>query len=338
MNNYFNTFQNINQSVEQLLNDEHNSPEIQQSARSLSESVQPCVEELKQSATRLKRLVLVCSDELHHAENIWLSKPKIAEAEKHEIWEQLGEISRRSIIIRHLGSQSKDEAVNQANKSWEKQIEYLRKKYFVDAQNQHKKGIGWSEKNNFITEVKLKIEKLFEHINLIVKEKLSLLYKKIKNIQIKSSEYCASLLNQQKTGELSKQIDLISSEFQIKFGNSLEHLTKYTSVFKTTVSPDLKALVEQGWGDIVWEDVVNFKDKVTSNIEKFITAIFNYGVKLATESIAKAIAFYNDFLEQQKRYQQETPEQREAEKAWIDQQRQELARVQDGIEVILNAS
>ena len=338
MNNYFNTFQNITQSVEQLLNDEHNSLEIEQSARSLSNSVQSCIEELKQSATRLKRLVLVCSDELHHAENIWLSKPKIAEAVKHEIWEQLGEISGRSIRIRHLGSQCKDEAVNQANKSWEKRIDYLRTKYFENAQGQPKTGIGWDEKNNFITEVKLETENQSEELNEIIKEKLNLVFKEIKNIQLKSLEYCVSLLNQQKTGEVSKQIDLISSEIQTKFGNFLEHLPKYTLVFKTTVKPDLLALVEQGWGDISWEDVVNFKEKVASKIEKYITAIIDYRVKLVTEAIAKAIAFYNYFLEQQKRYQQETPEQRKAEKAWIEQQRQELARVQDSIEVILNAS
>ena len=57
-----------------------------------------------------------------------------------------------------------------------------------------------------------------------------------------------------------------------------------------------------------------------------------------TEALEQAIAFYNDFLERQERYQQETPEQREAEKAWIDQQRQELERVHSGIEAILNAS
>jgi DNA-binding protein H-NS len=55
-------------------------------------------------------------------------------------------------------------------------------------------------------------------------------------------------------------------------------------------------------------------------------------------AIEQAIAFYNDFLERQERYQQETPEQRQAEKAWIDQQRRELGQVQHGIEAILNAS
>lgn len=57
-----------------------------------------------------------------------------------------------------------------------------------------------------------------------------------------------------------------------------------------------------------------------------------------TQAAERVMSFYNNFLKQQERYWQETPEQRKAEKAWIDQQRQELARVQDAIKVILNAS
>ena len=61
-------------------------------------------------------------------------------------------------------------------------------------------------------------------------------------------------------------------------------------------------------------------------------------MELVNQALEEAIAFYNDFLERQERYQQETLEQREAEKAWIDQQRRELEQVQHGIEAILNAS
>ncbi|HAX74968.1 MAG TPA: dynamin family protein, partial [Cyanobacteria bacterium UBA11372] len=90
--------------------------------------------------------------------------------------------------------------------------------------------------------------------------------------------------------------------------------------------------------DIYWEQVVNFKEKVWSKTEQIIKSIFQAEVKIATEAIDEAIAFYNNFLELQNRYQQETPEQREAEKAWIDQQRQQLNQVQQGIKEILNQS
>ncbi len=48
-----------------------------------------------------------------------------------------------------------------------------------------------------------------------------------------------------------------------------------------------------------------------------------------------ALMFYNHFLTQQKRYQQETPEQRSTEKAWIDQQRQQLEHLLENVKMVL---
>ncbi|NEU76880.1 hypothetical protein PI95_031375 [Hassallia byssoidea VB512170] len=338
MNNYFNTFENITQSVEQLLKDEHNSLEIKQSATSLKNSVKPCIEEVKQSATKLKQLIFVCSDDLYRAENIWLSKPMIASAAKHEIWEQLGEISGRSIKISQLGSQCKNEAVTQAKQYWDKQIDNLRNNWFIDAKGQQKIGVVWDDKKGFSTAIKFQVDNLLdERIAIIIKGKLILVYQEVLNMNLKLCQYYVNMLDQQKKTELNKQINLITIKVENKFNNPIELLPKYHLGLKTSISPNLKALVEQGWGGICWDDVVKFKDNVSATIENFITAIFDDRIKLATEAMEKAIAFYNDFLEQQERYQQETPEYREAEKAWIYQQRQELMRVQDGIEVILNA-
>ncbi|MBD2608705.1 hypothetical protein H6G81_30365 [Scytonema hofmannii FACHB-248] len=336
MNNYFNTFENITQSFEQLLKDEHNSLEIKQSATSLKNSVKPCIEELKKSATKLQELILVCSNDLYHAENIWQSKPMIASAAKPEIWEQLGEISGRSIKIRQLGIQCKNEAVKQAKQSWDKQIEYLRTKWFIDAKGQQKKGVGWDDKKYFSNDIKLYVNNLYEKIARIIEEGLILVYQKLINMNLESCQYYVNMLDQQKKADLNKQIDLIIIEIENKFNNPIENLPEYHLELKMSVSQNLKALVEP-WGDICWVDVVKFQNNVSVEIENFITAIFDDRIKLATETMTKAIAFYNDFLEQQERYQQETPEQREAEKAWIYQQRQQLTQIQDGISVILNA-
>jgi hypothetical protein len=338
MNSYYNIFLNITQSVERLVQDEHNSLEIKQSATTLSESVKPCIEELKQSATKLKQLMLVCSNELNHAENVWLCKPTITEAVKDQIWEQLGEISGRSIRLRQLGSQSKDEAVSQAKKSLNIGIECLRNKWFVDAKGQPKKGVGWDDKKGFINEIKPIIDFLHERLDQILKEHLNLVYEELKNIQLEPILHYISLLDRQKQDELNKQMKSLASEVKTKFNNPIEYLPNYIPSLKMTISPDLKALIDNGWGDIYWEDVVTFKNKVSIKIDKFITTIFEDRVKLGIEIIANAIAFYNDFLEQQERYQQETPEQREAEKAWIEQQHQALAQVVNSIETILNAS
>ncbi|MBN3950203.1 MAG: hypothetical protein HWQ38_28540 [Nostoc sp. NMS7] len=52
--------------------------------------------------------------------------------------------------------------------------------------------------------------------------------------------------------------------------------------------------------------------------------------------IAQAIALYENLLEQQEKAHNETLEQREGEKMWIYQKRQELEQVQNRLEVILS--
>jgi hypothetical protein len=338
MNEYLRAFQDITQSVEQLLTDEHNSLEIKQSATSLRKSVQPCIEELKQSATKLKGLVHGCFNDLYHAEDVWHSKPRIAEAAKHEIWEQLGEMSGCSIRIRHLANQCKHEAINRANKSFDERIETLRKKWFIDSKGNLRKGVGWSDKEGFIKQINPQIDYQYEEKNRIIKTGLNLVYQEIISLKIESVQHYTSLLNNQDKAHYTQQIDSLLSELEIKFTDPTAHLPNSLLGFKTAVNPDLKTLVDKGFGDIYWEEVVKFKEKVSSKIDKFITAIFDDRVELATQALEQAIAFYNDFLERQERYQQETPEQREAEKAWIDQQRQQLEQVQRGIEAILNDS
>ncbi len=337
MNEYLRAFQDMTQSAEQLLTDEHNSLEIKQSATSLKKSFEPCIEELKKSASRLKRLVISCSDELYQAENLWLSKPKIAEAAKHEIWEQIGKISGRSIRIINLATPCKRDAVKRANKAWEGQVEYLRKKWFVDDKGQFKQGIGWGEKKGFVQQIPVKINYISDELNRIIRESLNLIYQEAVSIELELISPYISLLDKEAKAHYSKKIDLIMSELEDKFTKPTEHLPNHLLEFKTAINSDLYALVENGWGDIYWDNFLKFKNTVSSKMEKFITAIFDDRVKLATKALEQAISFYNYFLERQERYQQETPEQREAEKAWIDQQRQELARVQNGIEAILSA-
>ena len=59
MNDYFKTFENINQSATQMTVDS-SSIEIKQSAAKLKDSIQPCFEELRQSANKLKELGRLC--------------------------------------------------------------------------------------------------------------------------------------------------------------------------------------------------------------------------------------------------------------------------------------
>jgi len=334
MNEYLRAFQEINQSVEQLLTNEQNSPEIQHSANSLRQSVQPCLEELEESANRLKRLVTRCSDELYLAEDIWLSKPRISEAAKLEIWEQIGEISGCLVKIDDLGRLCKEVAIKQAQNDWETRLNLATQKWFIDSKGQQKKGIGWQEKDGFIKDIHPSVEHQVRETNQIIKNALAIIYRKLTAVDIKAIQSYSSLLSQKEQAEVAKQLDLMIKELETKFNcNSTLRLS-------TAVKPDVKTLVDNGWGDIYWKDVEEFKHKINSKIFNYITAVFDDRMKLVTQAIEQAIAFYNNFLERQERYQQETPEQRAAEKAWIDQQRHQLDQVKIGIDIdiILNAN
>jgi hypothetical protein len=292
--------------------------------------------ELQQSAIKLKELIKPCFDELHHAEDVYNSKNRISHITKEEIFEQIGELSGRKIRIINLGKHCRIKAIEQVNKSWKQRIDQLRQKWFIDAKQQPKQGIGWGEKEGFIKDIRPAVWYQSDELIISIAENLSIVYQEIDAINLKLIENCLQLLDQQTEKELINHLHSIVSELKTKFCNPKEHPPSNAKNFTMAVSSPLGALVNKGWGDIYWEEVVKFKNEINSIIDDIVNVIFDDRVKLATQAVAKVISFYDDFLERQERYQQETPEQREAEKAWISQQRQELEQMQKNIEAVLN--
>ena len=293
--------------------------------------------ELQQSAIKLKELIQPCFEELRHAEDVYNSKTRISEITKEEICEQIGELSGLDIRIRRLGEQCKFQLIEKVNKAWEERIEPLKIKWFIDTKQQFTKGIGWGDKDGFIKDLRPQVGSQAKDLFLMMRYSLSLLYQEIGTIDLELIERCLQLLTQQTKTELSYQLASILSEINTKFCNPTEYPPSNVKNFILAVSSPLGTLVNKGWGDISWEEVVQFKYQVTIIIDDIVNVIFDDRVKLASEAVAKAISFYDDFLERQERYQQEAPEQREAEKAWILQQRQELEQVQKNIEAILHS-
>ncbi|MEH1855309.1 MAG: hypothetical protein V7L11_27420 [Nostoc sp.] len=78
-------------------------------------------------------------------------------------------------------------------------------------------------------------------------------------------------------------------------------------------------------------------DKISEKlVDEIVGSVFNSRVESSSRIIAEAIALYENLLEQQEKAHNETLEQREAEKMWIYQKRQELEQVQNGLEVIIS--
>lgn len=83
--------------------------------------------------------------------------------------------------------------------------------------------------------------------------------------------------------------------------------------------------------DLGFEKFNESTQEIFNQIIENIASIFDNRVEQADVAIKQIISSYENILQQQEKAYLETVEQREAEKAWINRQRQELAQVQKGI-------
>jgi hypothetical protein len=341
MNNYLDTFNNIQNSIDDLSKNENISLETKQSALVLKHAIELCIQEIKSSANKLNKLTSNCSEHLQHTENIWLIKPSIIDSSRHEIWTEIGHLSGFCIKVNKLINQLKNEAVFKSKKSWAGRFKYLKAKHFIDAQGVQKKGVGWDEKSKFTDELKNDVKKHCDYTRGLLEQQMHLIYAEFENMNLETLHKCLTLQNrllyEQRQSKLIDKINLITSETINKFNNPAKNLHKHIS-YISLCSSDLKSLVDKEWGDISWEDFCKFDNIFLIKIENFIAALFDERVKFVSEGIDSLIAFYNHFIEIQERYEKETPEQRKSENFWIKKQFEELEKLQTEISIQYDAN
>ncbi|MBD2001388.1 hypothetical protein H6G00_33145 [Leptolyngbya sp. FACHB-541] len=338
MNQYLQAFEKVAQSTEQLLDAQYNSlesVEIKQTASVLQESTASCIAELRLSTTKLNETLKLCFDNLALGEEVWQSKQRIREASSLEIWQQLGEISGCKVRIQTMTTAYKITAIGKLTKSWNERAEELRKKYFVDSKGRMKDGIGWDDKKGFLLDVRPILLAQSNEMSQVIREGLVLIFQDLAIINFNALDSSLKLLDT----ETAKK-----SEFKIKDIFQAENL-KFKdpkSLFGGIPLLGLHDLFSQAikdlqnrWGDIEWKHVAQNKDEISRKIQKQVTTIFDDRVRLVEECLEQLLCFYNNFLELQSRYQQETPEQRLAEKSWIEQQQREFEKVQIDINAVL---
>jgi hypothetical protein len=340
MNEYLNVFQTITQHAEQLLADEYKSVEIKQSATHLIIDVEPCVQELEQSALRLKGLLQTCFKDISHAEDVWNSKPRIAQASPVDVWEKIGELSGFDVRIRNLGQQCKYEAVIKIRKSWSEKSAKLKNRWFLWDHNQQvfqKDSIGFFEKDNLHKELRHEVISQGDQLILILENQFNSILKELESIDIETIEFCIECFDLNSQSKFRERLQSIGNEIVSKFTEPLKYLPdSYMKTFKETLKTPVEALIHKSKLGISLRDFEESCEVIGSMMDNLILSIFEERMKLAIQTIEKAIIFYNNFLEKQSRYQQETVDQRMAEKDWIEYQRQKLKQVEQSIELILN--
>ncbi|MGI2904050.1 dynamin family protein [Tolypothrix sp. VBCCA 56010] len=76
-------------------------------------------------------------------------------------------------------------------------------------------------------------------------------------------------------------------------------------------------------------------DKVSEKLHEITTSVFDTKVESASRVIAQAIALYENLIEQHEQAHKETVEEQQTQKAWISEKRQEIEKVKNDIEAIL---
>ncbi|CAD0219421.1 conserved hypothetical protein [Planktothrix agardhii] len=333
MNEFLNIFQSITYSTVSVLNNQSESCELKQSATELNQSIQSCNQELRQSAARLKELMEVSYKDLDHAEDVWNSKARIMTVPKSELWEQIGELTAIDFRIRELQKKCQTEVIQEIKNLWLNQCEQLKETWFKDIKNgTFKKEVGFSDKDGLIKGLDQAIKVINNEMMGIINKNLLFLNDNLSSLDMNYLQLTINLLNFQERVNIS--VKPTSYSYQKNYlintkGNSSNILSDWW------VKPTLGVFLNEGFMVINRERFDIFVNKVKEIIEENMVSRFTECFDFALSTTTEIIIFYNDILEKQNRYEQETSEQQEAEKDWIDQQRKKLDQVQKQINVIL---
>lgn len=349
MNEYFKILQEVNQSTIQLLAAEYHgleSIEIQDAAKSLQESVEPCLDELKQSALKLKELVNTSVKTLDHAEDVWQSKQRIAEASQSAIWEQVADLTGTHFKIKGIKKKiEKDKSeipkiVGDSLDSLEKIIAQCKKEYFTDKKGNFVDSIGWADKDNFSKDIQ---NRMANFSNEVDKKLLELLNRNIYQLELNclvdssKIENYIILFDAKNTQYYTNRFNSLAKVIDEKFCGALNALggifeQRYViqTLYNQTI-PILTSWQKRLIGNISWKEVDDFEKEVKKKVENRVEMILVDRLEFAIKTIEEGLDFYNMFLELQNKYKQETPETRLIEKVWIDNQYQLLSGIQKQI-------
>ena len=346
MNEYFKILREVNKSTTQLLAAEYHgleSIEIQDAAKSLQESVKPCLNELKESALKLQQLLDTSLKTLDHAEDVWQSKKRIAEASQSVIWEQVADLTAIHFRIKKKIKDNQVNILKKVEDSLKEMITRYKKKYFTDKDGNFIASIGWGDKDNFNKDIRDQMRNFSIEVDTKL---LKLLNENIYQLELSrfidslKIENYIILFDTKSTQDYTSRFSYLTKVINEKFcgklntldtlGETIEKQYIIDNLYNQAI-PILTSWQKRLIGNISLKEVDDFEKEVKKKVKNRVEMILDDRLKFAIKTIEESLDFYNIFLELQNNYQQETPEKRLIEKAWIDNQYQLLSGIQKQI-------
>lgn len=338
----FKTIQKVAEYTEQLLADEcHsiNSIEIKHSAESFQKSIQPCLKETKKFAASLNTYIQRCLKDLSEAEEVWLSKQKIASASSLPILEQIGVLAGYRNRLPELEKAHKSRLYAEYEKYLNQQIESLHREYFFDKPKQTlKEKVNIAQKNNFSDDVLGKVFEGEKRLNRQLKNSTDDLKQMLSSSSFDEMRSLVVFLDKRSESDYTSKIDSLLKDFRFASESPPRYIRNPFVVDMTTFYELTLTKWRKRIGTISRQELAAFKQEVSVAIKDQIELILETRTQAIQKILDRMIELYDDFLERQKRYRQETDTERKAEKGWLVTQREPLEQLQTQVQAILQRS
>jgi hypothetical protein len=354
-NGYMKEFQHFIHSLEKFLTTERGSLKIQQ------------------PVTAINQLIQSCLHELHQAEELMNGKIQVSQADKHKILKQIGEARVCDKNIRNISKDLKYQVLEQSKESWNEWRKGLeerltqKSKNWTSEHNQFfsQKSLIRDYINQFKRDLSQDIEdwgnlKLRNQIldpNLkVFDEKINQELEVLKTQTVEFSNYISANFNDQldlsveqnffDIGAIRGGIGLgiplaLVAAFILNLALPLVILAGAVVTIASSLGfgmlnvDQLKHQIKDKILDLGYQNFESSQTTFESKLKEIISSVFSQRVEAVSGKITRVISQYETLLEQHEKAHKETLEQRQAEKAFIAQKRQELEQVQKNIEAIL---
>lgn len=353
---YLKSFQNFTQSIENFLTLERGDLKIKQSVKEIQSLIQESLAALQQAEDSLD------------------GKLKLSEAEKQQALEKIGEASGRDYKIDLLAKKLLAEVSEPTKNSWDEWLDGLenRLKQKCDKWSSQYSAI-WSRDqlardcaSKFNEDLSAELDAWIDNKlkKLVLKQPLETLDRAIEQelkaivtdleafnqkINIASPNWV--YFNQQTAPSATSEEWFFGSLGMAGLAVALIPAIIVAGPLMTIIA-SVSAVVTGGAGigmlvggiasiikwkvfEFGYQEFIKSKNQAFEKINIIVNSTFEQRVKQASEMIAKTISSYENILEQQEKAYKETQEQREAEKAFIAQKRQEIEQVQKNLEAIM---
>jgi uncharacterized tellurite resistance protein B-like protein/GTPase Era involved in 16S rRNA processing len=354
---YLQSFQMFTQSLEKFLTLERGTLKINRAVNDITQVITKCL------------------DSLYIVEESLDGKIKLSATGKQEILEKIGEASGCDVRIRILVDHLIESVMEKANISWNEWVEHLDVRLSLKSAEWTSKHSGiWSRDklaqdyaNQFNKDISQELESWIndELKENILKEPLERLDNAVEKEfeKIQSEFHTLNYFSQNQStnwkflDDKNSNLSVINnSSFwgafgAIGIGAALVPVVFFAGPILVALLGGAGAGLLGGGGIAILENsitenvlklgceqFVNSVDGIFERIDKMIYSLFNERIKRVNEVVEETISIYENLIEQQEKAHQENLEQREIEKAFINQKRQELEQVQKELQTIINKS